>query len=261
MLAEHAWAPVIFPPAWRDPWVPRAANRLRRQGKKTFSTEKRRFCAIFTNVKAIILPRQARDKHRTNSRTSGVFLSGWVGAAVSRTRIHDAFYASKNRYPFFRHFNLGAILDLCLPSHYRRMYLAYMMHMEEAGRFSRCCFKTPVFWNESETRRWFVKTGSVRHTYRKGVDATTHSLRRLILFCVSLQEHAQTWSDLAIGRKRWALYHATQHPLPPQGFSPMVRKPTPLKTTPSVFCVCIQGSFYQDRLGTNAGETNLNQPL
>jgi len=34
-------------------------------------------------------------------------------------------------------------------------------------------------------------------------------------------EHAQTWSDLAIGRKRWALYHATQHPLPKQGFSPM----------------------------------------
>jgi hypothetical protein len=94
------------------------------------------FAPFVTNVKAIILPRQARDKHRTNSRTSGVFLSGWVGAAVSRTRIHDAFYASKNRYPFFRHFNLGAILDLCLPSHYRRMYLVYMVHMEEAGRFS-----------------------------------------------------------------------------------------------------------------------------
>ena len=34
-------------------------------------------------------------------------------------------------------------------------------------------------------------------------------------------EHAQTWSDLVIGRKRWALFHAMQHPLPVQGFSPM----------------------------------------
>ena len=47
-------------------------------------------------------------------------------------------------------FNLGAILDLFLPSHYTHVFSIYDAY-GEAGRFSRCCFKTPVFWNESET--------------------------------------------------------------------------------------------------------------
>ena len=36
-----------------------------------------------------------------------------------------------------------------------------------------------------------------------------------------LHEHAQTWSELVVGRKRWSLYHADAHPLPPAGFSPL----------------------------------------
>jgi D-arabinose 1-dehydrogenase-like Zn-dependent alcohol dehydrogenase len=36
------------------------------------------FCAIF-NVKCIILPRQARDKHRENSKKSGVFRRDQLG--------------------------------------------------------------------------------------------------------------------------------------------------------------------------------------
>ena len=36
-----------------------------------------------------------------------------------------------------------------------------------------------------------------------------------------LHEHAQTWSELLIGRKRWSIYHPVQHPMPPSGFSPM----------------------------------------
>ena len=36
-----------------------------------------------------------------------------------------------------------------------------------------------------------------------------------------LHEHAQTWSELIIGRKRWSIYHPTHRPLPPPGFSPM----------------------------------------
>ena len=60
----------------------------------------------------------------------------------------------------------------------------------------------------------------------------TDSTPRLALTCwlcwrqqdgsgLPFHEHAQTWSDLVIGRKRWSLFHATSHPLPPRGFSPM----------------------------------------